>query len=589
MPTPEKLKQYTVASGDSGSLIASRFYITLARLQELNLTVNLNTLTVGQKLVVPLPIVEHIAIETDTFSGLASLYKTTTALIQELNPTVSPGNIYNGLLIYLPKPVGEFTLIDEIALKDSALNLTSMYETSTSYPNNFGVTAGNFDGAGMSHGAIQFNAKTGPLIAMWQELINTYPTESRNAFDHPERTTEQDQANYDVWKNLILAGVFADILTWADTRSDTATGKHSMKDPWSVYFHSLGIIPQSIALQKQYASWYFTVAKTWFNNLGLWSRRGYSLCFDIAVQSGSMNPTVNSVVQDLISEINTWYAAQDKTGKTAQQLEEMKLIRIANRRADYIDISWQDSYRGRKLAIAQGSGTYYGTEFMDTAVYNMVLEPYDITKIQDSMLFSLEDVTTPPPPDPTPDPPPPDPPPTPPPTPTQQPEPTLEIIYTNGGNYTMAGVSNFTSLSFQGNLYVQGTAGADVMAYPLLMKHKELVLADLQAPSTLLIEGVPGKDIIIHKIQFFVDLTVDAVATTSFAIRTKETTPRAIITTETTRLNAGAKINTDGFSYFTEGTIMRKKLGSGIGVEIASVGTAPTAGALTIDIYYTYA
>ena len=38
------------------------------------------------------------------------------------------------------------------------------------------------------------------------------------------------------------------------------------------------------------------------------ARQGYALMFDIAVQSGSMNPKVGGVTQDLIGEINTWYA-----------------------------------------------------------------------------------------------------------------------------------------------------------------------------------------------------------------------------------------------------------------------------------------
>ena len=51
-----------------------------------------------------------------------------------------------------------------------------------------------------------------------------------------------------------------------------------------------------------------------------------------------MNPKVDGVVYDLIGEINAWYAALDKTGKTAQELETLKLEKIANRRADFIDV-----------------------------------------------------------------------------------------------------------------------------------------------------------------------------------------------------------------------------------------------------------
>ena len=82
----------------------------------------------------------------------------------------------------------------------------------------------------------------------------------------------------------------------------------------------------------------------------------------MAVQSGSINPEIgkdaegNNIYYDLIGEINDWYAALDKTGKTAQELETLKLEKLANRRADYIDISWQQTYRERKVAIALGSG-----------------------------------------------------------------------------------------------------------------------------------------------------------------------------------------------------------------------------------------
>ena len=208
--------------------------------------------------------------------------------------------IYVGQKLVVPKiatTIGTYHLLTLTELKDNMLQLTSTYETQTEYPNNFGVIAGNFDGAGISWGAIQFNAKTGSLIPMWQTMINTHTTVTHNAFlANTNRTAEQNEANYVVWRDMMLRGDFAEILAWADPRSETATNKHSLIEPWNTYFMNLGITSEAIALQKTNAQWYYDIALQWFNDFDLWSRRGYALMFDIAVQSGSMNPKVDGVL-----------------------------------------------------------------------------------------------------------------------------------------------------------------------------------------------------------------------------------------------------------------------------------------------------
>ena len=344
----------------------------------------------------------YVCKDGDTFSGVAAKFNTTSDTIQELNPDKSPMNVYTGLVLIVPKPVGNFTIMDETDRIWQTLMLTSRYETQREYPYNFGVAASDFDGAGISWGNIQFNAKTGPLISMWQYLINNHEAALLAAWDHPNRTPEQDAANYTVWKDMILRGDFEEIRAWSYARGNTTTGRHSFNEPWNTYFMQIGIIQESIDLQQANDDWYFSIAATWFDQLNLYSRRGFSLCFDVAVQSGSINPKIgedangNNIYYDLIGEINDWYAALDKTGKTAQELETLKLEKLANRRADYIDISWQQTYRERKVAIALGSGWVYdNTLFMDTNEFNMTLEPVSIENVPKDLLFEMQE--TPPP------------------------------------------------------------------------------------------------------------------------------------------------------------------------------------------------
>lgn len=366
----------------------------MAQIEELNPTASPTNVYEGLKLIVPLPQMDYTVKQGETFATIALKFNTNSATIQELNPTASPTNVYAGLVLKVPRPVGDFQILTKAQFEWQALLCTSQYETSSTYPTNFGVCSGNFDGAGVSWGAIQYNAKTGPLIAMWQTMINNHPTVTMKAFtDNADKTNETNLANYENWKALFLAGVFADILAWAEPRSDLTKDKHGLIEPWNTYFMNLGITNESIELQKVNSAWYHQVALQWFNDFGLWSRQGYALMFDIAVQSGSMNPKVNGVTQDLISEINTWYAGISKAGKTATQLEIEKLVKIANRRADYIDISWQAQYRDRKVTLAEGYGEVNGM-IMDTDVkYNMGLEPMYIENVPAELWYPLQETT----------------------------------------------------------------------------------------------------------------------------------------------------------------------------------------------------
>ena len=336
---------------------------------------------------------DYTVIQGQTFATIATKFNTTSATIQELNPDKSPNNVYGGLVLKVPRPVGDFQILTKEQFEWQALLCTSQYETSRPYPENFGVVAGNFDGAGVSWGAIQFNAKTGPLIAMWQSMINNHSAVTLKAFtDNASRTLESNTANYNSWKTLFLAGNFPDILAWADARSDAAKNDHGLIEPWNTYFMNLGITSESQELQKVNAAWYHQIALQWFNDFGLWSRQGYALMFDIAVQSGSMNPKVNGVTQDLIGEINTWYAGISKAGKTAVQLEVEKLVKIANRRADYIDISWQAGYRDRKVTLAEGFGEVNGMRMETDSMYNMGLEPMYIDNVPGELWYQLQEI-----------------------------------------------------------------------------------------------------------------------------------------------------------------------------------------------------
>lgn len=261
--------------------------------------------------------------------------------------------------------------------------VTYYYETSKTAPDCYGVTAGNFDNAGISHGIIQFNFYSGTLQPIWKDLINNYPSVCLSAFNNVT-------ADYNTWVDVVKNRTTTDQIAWGESITAyklDANGNiikssgHSVKEPWATYFRQLGLTSQSITRQDTAVQPYLDNGENWKKKYSLWSRRGFLLLFDIAVQSGGIN-TYNAdgtikvnVDSQILSDIQ---ALSPTLSKNDREIAIMKSI--ANRKADAVGTTFQQSYRDRKLAIANGSGLVYGSP-TDTTPYDMILEPafdYDV-------------------------------------------------------------------------------------------------------------------------------------------------------------------------------------------------------------------
>jgi hypothetical protein len=255
--------------------------------------------------------------------------------------------------------------------------VTFYYETSKYEPDCYGVTAGNFDGAGLSHGIIQFNFKSGTIQPIWKDLINQYPDVCKNAFNN-------NLTDYNKWVDVVFNYTTTNQIAWADSItvfSYDANGNkiqssgRKLKEPWNSYFTALGKTPESIARQDKGVQPYLDLGESWKKKYSLWSRRGFLLCFDIAVQSGGLGATVEANIQADINALNP-----NNYTKEAYETEKMRIIATRKSEDPNIGAEWRQSYKDRKLAIANGSGVVYGSP-TDTVPYDMILEPafdYDV-------------------------------------------------------------------------------------------------------------------------------------------------------------------------------------------------------------------
>ena len=251
------------------------------------------------------------------------------------------------------------TVLPVEELKGKMLDyITYYYETSKIRPDCYGVTAGDFDGAGLSHGVIQFNFYSGTIQPIWSYLINNYPTVCKTAFNNV-------LSDYNTWVDVVLNRTNQEQQDWGTSITDPLND-HKVVEPWNTYFKQLGMSVEGIERQLLGCEPYFANALAYKEMFNLYSRRGYTLLMDICVQSGSISTTVQNLILSDFETLGTSY--------TREELEHQKMIIIANRRADAVGQTYQQSYRDRKLAIANGTGTVYGG-FVTTEPYELNLEP----------------------------------------------------------------------------------------------------------------------------------------------------------------------------------------------------------------------
>jgi hypothetical protein len=244
-------------------------------------------------------------------------------------------------------------------VKERLLGMSGFFETSTGYPDCYGVSSGNHDGAGLSFGVLQFNLGTGSLQPLWSYLNTNYNTLCRDTLN----------TYYDEWASVITMPT-AEAIAWGDSISVPLGNdpKRGVTPEWYNRLKALGVTQPSIDRQQIYAESWYPNAEKWFKTLGLWSRRGLALTWDYSVQMGRMFP-LNQIYADFLDI--------DTTGKTKEQIELEKLYIILNR-ATYDnrpkDAATSKIVYDRKIMIVEGTGDYWGATF-DMAQYDLGFEP----------------------------------------------------------------------------------------------------------------------------------------------------------------------------------------------------------------------
>jgi len=236
------------------------------------------------------------------------------------------------------------------------LALTGSFETGHLAPECFGAAAGNFDGQGMSFGALQWNFGQGTLQPLLGEMFE----------NHPDSVASLFGTDLEALKKALKEGKAAS-LAFASAIQDP--GKKTILPAWSKRFRSLGLSPEFQAIEIKAAAAYYKKAVGLCAEYGLWTERGRALVFDICVQNGGIPDPVKRLI---LADIATLHASL-----SPEDMELQKLRIIANRRAEAANPKFVEDVRKRKLCIAEGKGVVHGIAYDVSAQFGIDLRKAD--------------------------------------------------------------------------------------------------------------------------------------------------------------------------------------------------------------------
>lgn len=249
-------------------------------------------------------------------------------IIQDNNTIINkPGEV-------IPIPNDDTTASETTIEK--AILLTSHFEGN----NGYSTITGNFDGAGLSLGIIQFNIKSNSLQPLLQQMVNTYPDMTHNIFGD----------NYQSLKDMLTTSI-NEQLNWAKSINNA---KNTIVEPWKSQFVALCQTTEFQKIQRSGIQNYIDKAFSICNEYELTTERGLALAFDISVQNGSVKSAAKEIINSQLSSATAYMK---------------KLSIIANAVADASN--YPDDVRSRKMTIVNGTGVVHGKTFN--------LSTYDIT------------------------------------------------------------------------------------------------------------------------------------------------------------------------------------------------------------------
>jgi hypothetical protein len=233
------------------------------------------------------------------------------------------------------------------------LALTGAFETNVPPPGCFSCISGDFDGQGLSYGALQFNLGQGTLQTLLLGIDQRHPKVMEEIFDRQIHPLRGMMASGDLDSQLAFA-------------RNIQTPNFRVHEPWRGMFVALGRTPACQDAQLEEAAQSVRRARRLCERFGVSSPRALALMFDIIVQNGSISTAVAAQIDEDIRKIDP--------GLSPSAQERERLCIVAHRRAEAAHPRWIEDVRTRKLCIATGQGHVHGAFYDLEEQYGLALD-----------------------------------------------------------------------------------------------------------------------------------------------------------------------------------------------------------------------
>ena len=243
---------------------------------------------------------------------------------------------------------------------------TGFFETSQyDLDSQMRIIAGNWDGAGMSAGNLQYNYAYGDTLSeLFSYLLNYHDDVVRAVFG-------AEITLYDKFRTVQLSYTNAQKIVWADEITDytkPSPDGHRLKDPWKTILGNLMVTPECYAKYfEMMDAYYLPNALSLFKQLNCTSRAMLASIFDLSVNRGRYYPC-NTLVWEF-EKID----ARDDLDEVGKEAEKVRVFN--NRGNDTTNGITQTTWLARRSAMANQGGDYYGSPYNPDTQFDINLEP----------------------------------------------------------------------------------------------------------------------------------------------------------------------------------------------------------------------
>jgi hypothetical protein len=252
------------------------------------------------------------------------------------------------------EPVPALDLLTQ-PVAQRCLMLTGSFETARGAPECYAALSGDFDGQGISLGALHWNLGQGTLQPLLHEMVDRHRPLCQDLFHE----------HFPVLVAMLMSPP-AEQMAWARSIQDR---RFQVLEPWRGLLKTLGRTPEFQAVQLRHAARIHGRSLEMCATYELTTERAAALMFDISVQNGSIGALVRA-------QIEKDFAALPKL-EDPLQAEVARMRIIANRRAAACRPEFVEEVRARKLTIAEGQGVVHGIPYDLERQFGLRLAPLE--------------------------------------------------------------------------------------------------------------------------------------------------------------------------------------------------------------------